>query len=66
MVQDDGTCLAAGIRKSKRAGIPITSRWLRDSIDKLCRYYGLTLMCSLVDLAQNSTARHRWPYGGLD
>lgn len=58
--------MAAGIRKSKRAGVPITSRRLRDSIDKLCRYYGLTLMCSLVDLALIFAVKYYNHVAGVD
>lgn len=55
--------LWAGIRKSKRAGIGITSRRLRGSIDKLCQYYSLSLMCSAARKVTRARQWRRWISG---
>lgn len=50
--------LWAGVRKSKRAGIDITSAKLRRSFDKACRYYNLMILLSLVDVLLIVSIQH--------
>lgn len=50
--------LWAGLRKSKRAGVDITSAKLRRSVDKACRYYNLMLLLSLVDVLLIVSIQH--------
>lgn len=58
--------LFAGLAKAKRAGVPITSRRLRDSVDKLCRYYALTLMASILDVVLIVAVKHYNDVAGVE
>lgn len=50
--------LWAGVRKAKRAGNYISSKGLRRTVDKVCRYYNMMLLFTLVDVALIVSVQH--------
>lgn len=42
--------LLAGVRKAKRAGRYVSSSGLRRTVDKVCRYFNMMLIFSIVDV----------------
>lgn len=50
--------LWAGVRKAKRAGKYVSSSGLRRTVDKVCRYYNMMLLFSLVDIVLIVSIQH--------
>lgn len=50
--------LWAGVRKSKRAGRYIASSGLRRTVDKICKYYNMAMLFTLVDVVLIVAIQH--------
>lgn len=50
--------LLAGVRKAKAAGKYISSKGLRRTVDKVCRYYNMMLLFTLVDIVLIVSVQH--------
>lgn len=50
--------LWSGVRKAKRAGDYIASSKLRRTVDKVCKYYNMTLLLTLVDVVLIVSIQH--------
>ena len=50
--------LWSGVRKAKRCGKYISSSGLRRTVDKVCKYYNMTLLFTLVDVVIIVAVQH--------